>query len=148
MSQTKNLHQAERWLQTAQEDLNAAQILQHAALYAQACFYAQQSAEKAVKALWYAADANPWGHSVQRLIREFPQAAEIADLEDWIERGAQLDKFYIPTRYPNGLPDLTPGQTYRLNDAEQGLAAARFLVAHCRRWLDATRLVTSSQSGN
>lgn len=56
MSQTKNLHQAERWLQTAEEDLRAAQTLLEATLYAQACFYAQQSAEKAVKALWYAVD--------------------------------------------------------------------------------------------
>lgn len=136
MSLSKNIEQAKRWLQTAEEDLHAAQILLDAALYAQSCFYAQQSAEKALKALWYAADANPWGHSVQRLAAELPQAGEIADHQNWIEHGALLDKFYIPTRYPNGLPDLTPGQVYRLNDAQQGLNAAHALVAGCRQWLD------------
>ena len=107
MSYSKNRHQAQRWLQTAEEDVHAAQVLLAGGMYAQACFYAQQSAEKAIKALWYLLDADPWGHSVQRLIAEFPQRAEIPDLEAWLDQGALLDQFYIPTRYPNGLPDLT-----------------------------------------
>jgi HEPN domain-containing protein len=136
MSHPKNRHQAERWLQTAEEDLQAAQVLLDAKMYAQACFYAQQSGEKAIKSLWYLVDADPWGHSVQRLITEFPQQVEIPDLDAWLEQGALLDKFYIPTRYPNGLPDLTPGQVYRLSDARRGLGAARTLVAACKKWLD------------
>jgi HEPN domain-containing protein len=136
MSHPKNRHQAERWLQTAEEDLQAAQVLLDAKMYAQACFYAQQSGEKAIKSLWYLVDADPWGHSVQRLITEFPQQVEIPDLDAWLEQGALLDKFYIPTRYPNGLPDLTPGQVYRLSDARRGIEAARTLVAACKKWLD------------
>jgi len=134
MSQSKNRHQAERWLLTAEEDLQAVRMLLDGGMYSQACFYAQQSAEKAVKALWYLADADPWGHSVQRLVAEFPRRTELANLGAWIEWGALLDKFYIPTRYPNGLPDLTPGQVYRLEDARRGLEAARALVAACKEW--------------
>ncbi len=136
MSQQKNRHQAERWLLTAEEDLQAARLLLEAEMHAQACFYAQQSGEKAVKALWYLIDADPSGHSVQRLITEFPRADAVSDLAEWIERGATLDKFYIPTRYPNGLPDLTPGQVYRLEDAKRGLEAARFLVEACKVWME------------
>ena len=135
MSQSANRHQAERWLQTAEEDLRAAQTLLDHGIYAQACFYAQQSGEKAVKALWYVIDADPWGHSVQRLITEFPRQADIPDRDGWIRHGALLDQFYIPTRYPNGLPDLTPGQVYRQEDAARGLEAARTLVTACRQWL-------------
>ncbi len=51
MSQAKKRHQAERWLLSAEEDLQAAQILGDEAMYAQACFYAQQSGEKAIKSL-------------------------------------------------------------------------------------------------
>jgi len=29
-----------------------------------------------------------------------------------------LDKYYIPTRYPNGLPDLTPAQVFTVEDAK------------------------------
>ena len=73
MSLSKNRYEAERWLRTAEEDLQAVEVLVKAGAFAQACFYAQQSGEKAVKALWYVSDADPWGHSIQRLILEFPQ---------------------------------------------------------------------------
>lgn len=136
MSRSKNRYQAERWLLTAEEDLRAAELLFEAGMYAQACFYAQQSGEKAIKSLWYLVDTDPWGHSVQRLVTEFPQHEEISDLDMWIEHGALLDKFYIPTRYPNGLPDLTPGQVYRQGDARQGLEAARLLISGCKTWLE------------
>ena len=136
MSHTKNRHQAERWLQTAKEDWNAAQVLLNSGMYAQACFYAQHSGEKVVKSLWHLVDADPWGHSVQRLVAEFPRCAEIADLDVWLGYGALLDQFYIPTRYPNGLPDLTPGQVYRLGDARRSLEAARALLAACSKWLE------------
>ena len=135
MSHAKNRAEALRWLLTAEEDIRAAEVLAAGAMFAQACFYAQQSAEKAVKSLWYAIDADPWGHSVQRLLSEFPAKAGDDDWEPWITRGALLDKLYIPTRYPNGLPDLTPGQVYGRDDADRALEAAAFLVAHCRDWM-------------
>ncbi len=136
MSQNKNRYQAERWLKTAEEDVRAAEVLFEAEMYAQSCFYAQQSGEKAIKSLWYAVDVDPWGHSVQRLVAEFPWRAEIPDLETWIDQAALLDKFYVPTRYPNGLPDLTPGQVYRREDARRGLEAARLLISGCQKWLE------------
>jgi HEPN domain-containing protein len=135
MSRSKNRHEAERWLLTAEEDLEAAQLLLRARKYAHCCFLAQQSGEKAVKAIWYLEDADPWGHSIQRLVADFPRKDELPDLDAWIEQAALLDKFYIPTRYPNGLPDLTPGQVYRMADAVSSMEAARELVMACRRWM-------------
>ena len=135
MSLSKNRHEAERWVLTAEEDLAAAILLCDARMYAQCCFLAQQSGEKAVKALWNLEDADPWGHSIQRLVTDFPGKDSLPDSLIWIERAALLDKFYIPTRYPNGLPDLTPGQVYRLDDAVRGVEAARALVAACRSYI-------------
>lgn len=136
MSQSKNRHQAERWLATAEEDLRAAEVLSQSAMHAQACFLAQQSGEKALKSIWYLSDLDPWGHSVQRLIVDFPSRDEVPELKVWLEQAALLDKYYIPTRYPNGLPDLTPGQVYGETDAARGLQAARFLLNRCRQWID------------
>jgi HEPN domain-containing protein len=136
MSRTDNIYQAQRWLLSAREDLRAAEILFQAETYAQACFLSQQAGEKAIKSLWYLIDADPWGHSVVRMVTEFPRSGEIQDLREWTEQAALLDKFYIPTRYPNGLPDLTPGQVYGKGDAQSGIDAARNLVDACEKWLE------------
>jgi HEPN domain-containing protein len=136
MSRTKNRSEAERWLLTAEEDLKAAEVLFRGGMYAQACFYAQQVGAKALKALWYMLDADPWGHSVQRLILDFPRRSDIPEADTWIEWGAFLDQFYIPTRYPNGLPDLTPGQTYRNEDAQRAIDASLNLLDACKKWMN------------
>ncbi len=137
MSVSKNRYQAERWLLTAKEDMEAAQVLLERGMYAHACFLFQQSGEKAVKALWYFADEDPWGHSIKRLLSEFPHRNRIENVDDWLEWAAFLDQFYIPTRYPNGLPDLTPGQVYSKEDAERCREAAHRLVSACEQWLRA-----------
>ena len=131
MSQGKNLHEAKRWLNTAIEDLRAAQVLQEGGLFSHACFLAQQCAEKALKAMWYLLDQDPWGHSVQRLVKEYPIPTHIPDPEDWLQRAALLDRYYIPTRYPNGLPDLTPGESYFAEDARQAIEQAQFFLKVC-----------------
>jgi HEPN domain-containing protein len=135
MSLDKNRHEADRWLQTAKEDIQAAQVLLDGGLYAHACFLAQQCAEKAVKAMWYLLDKDPWGHSIQKLVSEFPQPEVITDSYSWIQRAAYLDRFYIPTRDPNGLPDLTPGQSYFQEDAEKAISEADFFIQAAQAFL-------------
>ncbi|MCP4167119.1 MAG: HEPN domain-containing protein [Chloroflexi bacterium] len=127
-------------METAREDFVAAQILHEREIHSLACFHAQQAAEKALKAVWYLEDEEPWGHSITRLIREFPHKDAIEDLELWQEAGRLLDQFYIPTRYPNGLPDLTPGQVYRKVDAVQAISAAQTLIDACTDWLNRSEL--------
>jgi HEPN domain-containing protein len=128
MSQSKNLHEARRWLLTAQQDLQAAKSLSANGFFAHACFLAQQVGEKAMKALWYLNDREPWGHSIQLLVTEFPDASSFPNLDDWIQRAASLDRYNIPTRYPNGLPDLTPGECYFLHDADSAIEQAGAFV--------------------
>jgi HEPN domain-containing protein len=60
---------------------------------------------------------------------DFPQKRKLPDVDGLAEEAALLDSFYIPTRYPNGLPDLTPGQIYGKEDAQQGIEAAEVLFA-------------------
>ena len=114
MSQSKSYYEAQRWWLTAKEDLEVASTLHEAGKYSHACFLSQQSSEKAMKALWLSIDGDPWGHSIQKLVMQFPQQTMFEDVQAWLANARYLDKFYIPTRYPNGLPDLTPGQfTFR-----------------------------------
>ena len=76
------------------------------------------------------------GHSIQRLVKEFPRPDLLLEVNTWLVRAAFLDRFYIPTRYPNGLPDLTPGQTYFQQDADQALAHALYFLDQCRSLLE------------
>jgi HEPN domain-containing protein len=128
MSLSKAQYEAKRWLRTAEEDLKAARTLNDAEMYSHACFLAQQCGEKAMKALWLFFDEDPWGHSVQKLVMQYPRNESINNLETWLSNAAFLDKFYIPTRYPNGLPDLTPGQSYEASDTKKALEKAEFFV--------------------
>jgi len=43
-----------------------------------------------------------------------------------------LDRYYIPARYPNGLPDLTPGTTFVLADAELARRNAAHILQQAR----------------
>lgn len=128
MSVKKNMYEAERWLNTANEDLEAARILLENKKFSHSCFLSQQSAEKALKAVWYLTDNEPWGHSVLRLIEDFPDKELKKQIIGLSDAAAFLDKFYIPTRYPNGLPDFTPGKVYLETDASLCLQKARVII--------------------
>lgn len=45
-------------------------------------------------------------------------------VRDLAETAAQLDRFTVPTRYPNGLPDLTPEDAFLESDALRALDLA------------------------
>jgi HEPN domain-containing protein len=121
MSIEKNLYEALRWLRTGEDDLDAASVLRGNKKFFHACFHAQQAGEKALKAVWHYADADPWGHSIRKLITDLENVdLSLYDrLKSLLRAGTMLDRFYIPTRYPNGLPELTPGEAYLDEDAEE-----------------------------
>lgn len=137
MSISDSRHESERWFKTAEQDLNAAKALKTSGHYSQASFLAQQAAEKAVKALWFAQDADPWGHSVQKLLNDLPRLQGLANDTKLLRKAAKLDRLYIPTRYPNGIPDLTPGETYAIEDADEAIDDASSIVESVRSALKA-----------
>jgi HEPN domain-containing protein len=130
MSDEKTRTEARRWLATARGDLETARMLAQGGRWAHACFHAQQAGEKALKALWYAQDLDPWGHSVLRLIDDLEPVAPNAYglMHDLREAAGQLDRYYVPTRYPNGLPDLTPEEAFFEIDALRALDLAMGIV--------------------
>jgi HEPN domain-containing protein len=138
MSIEKNKQEAERWFRTAQDDLDTAIILKDRGKYAHACFHAQQAGEKAIKALWYFSDADPWGHSVKKLIDDLEQVdiTLFKNFKKLTRAGMVLDRFYIPTRYPNGLPDITPDQAFNNKDALDALGYAEMILKRVKKFID------------
>ncbi|GAB6064842.1 HEPN domain-containing protein [Deferrisoma palaeochoriense] len=117
-----------RWWEQAREDLRWAEHLAREGGYHLACFLAQQVAEKALKAVRYAEGAEiVLGHSVERLTRELGERHP--GIREPARRWSVLDGYYIPTRYPNGLPAGIPARVYDRDTAERAVALAREVVA-------------------
>jgi HEPN domain-containing protein len=96
------------WLDQAQRDLEQARSSQKEDRHEWACFAAQQSAEKAVKALHLFLKQEAWGHVVARLLNELPLTIP----EELLDKAKVLDGLYIPTRYANGHPEGAPFEHY------------------------------------
>ncbi len=120
-----------RWLDQADNDLAFARHALAGAFFHQVCFVAQQCAEKAIKALHYRAGARAViGHSVVGLLeRSLELCPALAEHRD---SAAELDLFYIPTRYPNGLVEGTPHEAFTRAQAERALAAAARILGTAR----------------
>jgi len=130
MSHKKNRDEAVRWLTTGQDDLDTAKILKQNKKHAHACFHAQQAVEKSIKGVWYFYDADPWGHSILKLIQDFKEVDEdvFNRLNKFTGDAQKLDRLYIPTRYPNGLPDITPDLAFGEDDSRFSTATAEKIL--------------------
>jgi len=83
--------------------------------YYLALYLCQQSAEKALKAFLYWRNQGPLlTHSVTTLLELVTQLdSSFEQLSD----AKRLDDYYIPTRYPNGLPGGIPSRYF--NDPDE-----------------------------
>ena len=119
--------EAERWLAQARSDRGFAEVGLGSGYHAQACFMCQQAAEKACKAVHYLGGARVvLGHSVVELL--MPLLARHPPLADLRDAARQLDQYYVPTRYPNGLPGGVPSDVFTRGQAEEAVALARRFV--------------------
>ncbi len=121
--------EAQRWLEQARWDVDAARRVREAGLYSLACFVSQQAAEKALKAYLFCQGLEVIReHSVGTLAkRAAAHDPEFAEIKVW---AALLDKYYIPTRYPNGLASGgIPAESYDDQDAARAVELAQRLFA-------------------
>jgi HEPN domain-containing protein len=115
------LEEGRRWLDQANQDLRWTRHLAQEGGYHLACFLAQQVTEKAIKAFLYAqGEEIVLGRSVARLCAAADRYE--AAFAEKAQRWSILDGYYIPTRYPNGLPDGIPADVYT-QDAALGAVA-------------------------
>ena len=92
---------ARHWLIFARQDLRMAELALSENIYNQACFHAQQCAEKTIKGfLEQLGRSPPRTHLMSDLIGLLP-AGTVNTFEDAL---LALDRFYIPTRYPDAFP--------------------------------------------
>jgi len=124
-----------KWLEQAAADLHSAKVLLENNIYHTTCFISQQTAEKALKAYLYAqGEELVTGHSVASLcvwVAEYDQ--EFMALHEDI---SILDGYYIPTRYPNGLPDDIPARVYTRKPADESVKLAEKTIEFVKKKLN------------
>src|SRR5206468_12203325 len=73
-------------------------------------------------------------HSVTELLDALRDRG--VDVENaLLDRGRALDKLYIPSRYPNGLPSGAPADYFTRAEAEEAIRHGEAVLAFCRRIL-------------
>jgi len=128
-----NLAEARRWLKQAEEQLAAAQHSGKGQQWPAACFWCQQAGELALKALLIGqgehARIHGLLHLVERLTPGYPDIARLADA------ARNLDRCYVPTRYPDALPRGTSADYFAERDFEDARSAATALLTYARQKL-------------
>jgi len=117
------------WLDQAESDLAHAKSDVATGFYNWACFSAQQSAEKAVKAVFQKMGAETWGHSVADLLGGLP--AGLKAPQRLVNGAHELDKAYIPSRYPDAHPSGSPGSRYTKGEASRLISHAEKILRFC-----------------
>jgi len=119
---------AKKWFKQAEYDLKDAEKALSWKSFNLCCFLSQQAAEKALKAYLYFAGAEEiWGHSVGALCKEAIKFD--TSFENIFSQAKALDKYYIPTRYPDALPEeVVPSEVYEEEDAQSALKKAKDIV--------------------
>jgi HEPN domain-containing protein len=119
-----------RWLSQAEYDLRAARANVDS-FPALSCYLSQQAAEKALKALLYHSGSRTvLGHSVVDLLEQ--AANKYEGLGGFRPQARELDRFYIPTRYPNGLPGGIPAESFTVEEAHTACQHAEGLLLMVR----------------
>ena len=118
------------WLKQAGRDLQAAENSAAGGYHEWAAFGAQQSAEKAVKALVESLHGSERGHSITGILEQLSGAVEVP--EAVLEAARDLDQVYITARYPNGFAAGAPADYFSEKTSERLLGHARTVLAFCR----------------
>ena len=79
------------------------------------------------------------GHSL------FEMVARLSEIEPQfqviVDEARRLDRFYIPTRYPNGLPGGSPFQNFTARDLADASEDTRKILDLCRKHLERQQVI-------
>jgi HEPN domain-containing protein len=117
------------WIRQAERDLAVAEDLLDAEDFEWSCFVAQQAAEKGIKAVLQRLNASAWGHSIFELMRIISKKVEVN--EELLNCARSLDRYYVPTRYPNGFESGSPYEYFTRRDAEDAIVCSRRIIEFC-----------------
>lgn len=118
------------WLRQAEADLQHARHARDSGDFDWAAFASHQASEKAIKGLFQKLHLEAWGHTLGLLLRNLPTGTEPG--EALVDRAKELDKHYIPSRYPNSFEQGAPVDLYTRREADDAIANAEGILDFCR----------------
>ena len=121
------------WMAEGENDIKHAEVDCKNGFYNWACFSSQQAGEKVIKAVFQKLRTEAWGHSVADLLNELSKHYKIP--EEILEISYELDKAYIPTRYPDVFPSGSPKDKYTKKEAERLIRYAKKIAKFCKNLL-------------
>jgi HEPN domain-containing protein len=134
--------EALRWFLQAEDDFRFVEWLKNESVFFdKGCFIAQQSGEKALKACVYATgERRVVGHSLFEMVNRLSRID--SEFQTIMDEARSLDRFYIPTRYPNGLPGGSPFQIFTAKDLTDAFQDLKKILDLCRRYLEMLQIQT------
>jgi HEPN domain-containing protein len=128
------------WLEQAKKDLLHAKESIKIKHFEWSVLAAQQSAEKAIKALYYELGGDAWGHSIFKFLKKLPDSFEID--KTLIQAAKYLDKHYITARYPNGFASGAPKDYYIKKDGMEAIKNSEKIYKFCKNQISSLRKET------
>jgi len=123
-----------RWLSSSRKTLSSALGDADRGDFNWACFKSQQAAEFAIKALLRGLGLPSYGHSISRLFKVVEENLG-STKKEIVEAAKTLDKYYVPTRYPNAWVEGSPEEYYTRRDAESAIRCAEQIIGWVeQRW--------------
>lgn len=114
-------------------DLGTAEKLAKGGSFEWCCFVAQQAAEKAVKAAFQKLNTAAWGHSILDLMRILSKRVKVS--EELLACARSLDRYYVPTRYPNSFESGSPYEYFTRKDADDAIVCSGRIIEFCKSLL-------------
>ncbi len=114
--------EGKRWIDFAGEDLKMAELAFEEQINNQVCFHFQQCVEKILKGFIIVQGKI---HSQSHKLADILSKIEKSPFDEMREDILLLDRFYIPTRYPDALPGSLPEGLPNKENAEEALEVAK-----------------------
>ncbi len=116
------------WLERAESSLNLARARGEGIDLEDLCYQAQQSAEKALKAVFLARGARfPFSHNLDLLLQELEELG--LEIPETIDTASRLTRYAVETHYPGFFDPVTP------EEYQEALAMAEAVLAWSRGFI-------------
>lgn len=130
-----------RWLTQAKDEFQDADDLRKRKRFYLALFHFQQAAEKALKAYLYLKVKSIevfYTHSIDDLLE---MTVDVDSNFKEVAQAKKLDRYYIPTRYPNGLPGGVPSRYFDdPKEAKEAMELAKRVIELVEKKIVKTKL--------